>query len=46
MVKVVPVERKAQPKTRIGFMKGRIAIPLDFADRHAGEIEALFDGDA
>ena len=45
LVKVVPIERKAQPEARIGFMKGRIIIPLDFAGRDAGEIEALFDGD-
>lgn len=44
MVKVVPVERETRPKARIGFMKGRIAVPVDFDCRDVGEIQALFDG--
>jgi prevent-host-death family protein len=44
MVKVIPVERQDKPKPRIGFMKGRIAIPGDLAERDADEIEALFAG--
>jgi prevent-host-death family protein len=44
MVKVVPVDRTESPRPRIGFMKGRIAIPADFAERDADAIEKLFAG--
>ncbi|MBW8743933.1 MAG: type II toxin-antitoxin system prevent-host-death family antitoxin [Sphingomonas sp.] len=44
MVRVSPVERAEEPRARIGFMKGRIHVPADFATRDAEEIEGLFAG--
>ena len=47
MVKVVAVEAP-DPGTvcRIGFLAGRISVPLDFDRMGADEIETLFEGGA
>lgn len=44
MVKVTPLERAQGPRARIGFMKGRISVPVDFDRLHEEEIETQFTG--
>lgn len=44
MVKVVPIEASERPKSRIGFMAGRLSVPDDFDDMGRETIEALFEG--
>ncbi len=45
VAKVVPVDRPGLRKSRIGFIKGEMAIPDDFDRMAAEEIEKLFHGD-
>jgi prevent-host-death family protein len=45
MVKVVPLEAgESTVGRRLGFMAGEIAVPEDFDQMGAAEIEALFSG--
>ncbi|MDG2522529.1 type II toxin-antitoxin system prevent-host-death family antitoxin [Caulobacter segnis] len=44
LVKVVPLVLADKPKSRIGFMAGRINVPDDFDAMGRDDIEALFDG--
>jgi prevent-host-death family protein len=44
MVKVVPLDQSDAPKPRIGFMKGRIKVPLDFDELAREEIATMFEG--
>lgn len=44
MVKVVPIEASERPKSRIGFMAGRLNVPDDFDDMGRETIETLFEG--
>jgi prevent-host-death family protein len=44
VVKVVPLDQAEAPKSRIGFMKGRLTVPDDFDTMGQEEIEAMFEG--
>jgi prevent-host-death family protein len=44
VVKVTPLDKAEAPKSRIGFMKGRITVPDDFDTLGREEIEAMFEG--
>ncbi len=45
-VKVVPIDTvEAQPKRRIGFLKGKIKVPDDIKTPFAEEIEKMFYGE-
>jgi prevent-host-death family protein len=44
VVKVVPLNQADAPKSRIGFMKGRLTVPDDFDTMGQEEIEAMFEG--
>lgn len=45
LVKLVPLEApKAEQRRRLGFLAGEIAVPDDFDQIGAGEIEHLFGG--
>jgi prevent-host-death family protein len=44
VVKVVPLDQAEAPKSRIGFMKGRLTVPDDFDTMGQDEIEAMFEG--
>ena len=45
VAKVTAVDSPGAPKSRIGFIKGEMAIPDDFDRMAAEEIEKLFYGD-
>jgi prevent-host-death family protein len=44
VVKVVPLNQADAPKSRTGFMKGRLTVPDDFDTMGQEEIEAMFEG--
>jgi len=44
VVKVVPLDQAEAPRSRIGFMKGRLTVPDDFDTMGQDEIEAMFEG--
>jgi prevent-host-death family protein len=44
LVKVTPLSEEDQPKRRIGFLKGRFAVPDDFKSIGRNEIPALSEG--
>jgi prevent-host-death family protein len=44
LVKVVAIAQAEGPKPRIGFMKGRISVPLNFDELGREEIDGLFEG--
>ena len=46
VARVVAADSPPSPKSRIGFIKGEMAIPDDFDGIAAEEIEKLFHGDA
>ncbi|MDR3482259.1 MAG: type II toxin-antitoxin system prevent-host-death family antitoxin [Burkholderiaceae bacterium] len=47
MVKVIALDAPASSQMkRFGFMAGQIKVPDDFNTMGAGEIQALFEGDA
>ncbi|MDF3837952.1 type II toxin-antitoxin system prevent-host-death family antitoxin [Cupriavidus basilensis] len=47
LVKVVPLSAPEAGQTRrLGFLAGQIAVPDDFDRMGAGDIEAMFGGDA
>lgn len=45
MVKVVPIEAPAKKGSRLGFMKGQIKVPDDFATMFQDEIIREFEGE-
>ena len=45
VAKVVAADSPVSPKSRIGFIKGDVAVPADFDGIAAEEIEKLFHGD-
>jgi prevent-host-death family protein len=44
LVKVIAIEQADAPKSRIGFMKGRISVPENFDELGREEIAGLFQG--
>jgi len=44
LVKVLPLGSEDQPKRRVGFLKGRYAVPDDFKTMGADEVAAMFEG--
>ena len=45
MAKVVPLDpAETEPRRRLGFLAGQIAVPDDFDQMGAGHIEHLFGG--
>jgi prevent-host-death family protein len=46
LVKVVALTPDVSQTKRLGFLSGQIAVPDDFDQMGAGEIETLFHGDS
>ena len=47
IVKVVPLDAPQNPTPkRVDFLAGQFSVPDDFDDMGAGDMEALFNGDA